>query len=90
MTRTAFAILAMSKPFERLLRDLLSPEPSEQYCIFFVLSSSISQRFFKQISFIHVDKDDPAEVVNLGDKEEEEVTDEVVFDKMKVVKLVSR
>ena len=57
---------------------------------FFVLSSSISQRFFKQISFIHVDKDDPAEVVNLGDKEEEEVTDEVVFDKMKVVKLVSR
>ena len=45
---------------------------------------------FKQISFIHVDKDDPAEVVNLGDKEEEEVTDEMVFDKKKVVKLVCR
>jgi hypothetical protein len=29
-------------------------------------------------------------VVNLGDKEEEEVTDEMVFDKKKVVKLVCR
>ena len=66
--------------------DLLSPEPSEQYCIFFVLSS-IFQRSWKQFSFIHVDKD-PAEVVDLGAKEEEEVTDEVAYDKKKVVKLV--
>ena len=29
-------------------------------------------------------------MVNLGDKEEEEVTDEMVFDKKKVVKLVCR
>ena len=66
--------------------DLLSSEPSEQYCIFFVLSS-IFQRSWKQFSFIHVDKD-PAEVVDLGAKEEEEVTDEVVYDKKKAVKLV--
>ena len=51
------------------------------------------QQYFSAIfklSFIHVDKDDPAEVVNLGDKEEEEVTDEMAFDKKKVVKLVCR
>ena len=66
--------------------DLLSPEPSEQYCIFFVLSTSISQRSWNRFSFIHIDKEDPAEVVNL--EEETAVTDEVVYDKKKVVKLV--
>ena len=40
----------------------------------------------QQFSFIHIDKEDPAEVVNL--EEENAVTDEVVYDKKKVVKLV--
>ena len=55
---------------------------------FFVLSSSISQRSLNRFSFIHVDKEDPAKEVHLGAKEDEEVTDEVVYDKKKVVKLV--
>ena len=65
---------------------LAQPRAFRAILYFIVLGSSISQRSLNQFSFIHVDKEDPAEEVNLGAKEEEEVTDEVVYDKKKVGK----